>query len=176
MTPFKRFCDLVAALLFGALLLPMFLVISVAIILLDGRPVFYFSERMRSPKEAFTLVKFRTMTPSHNDTGVTGGDKSHRITRTGRMLRRTRLDETPQLWNILRGDISLVGPRPPLRQYVEQFPDLYSQVLRSRPGVTGLATIIFISMKTGCWLAARHRKKLMPYIHVFAFRGRRSST
>ncbi len=59
------------------------------------------------------------------------------------MLRRTRLDELPQLWNILRGDMSFVGPRPPLRMYVERFPGLYAQVLRSRPGVTGLATLVF---------------------------------
>jgi lipopolysaccharide/colanic/teichoic acid biosynthesis glycosyltransferase len=72
---------------------------------------------------------------------VSGGDKSARITRAGRVLRRTRMDELPQLWNIARGDMSFVGPRPPLRQYVERFPQIYGQVLRSRPGVTGLASL-----------------------------------
>jgi lipopolysaccharide/colanic/teichoic acid biosynthesis glycosyltransferase len=61
----------------------------------------------------------------------------------GHVLRRTRLDELPQLWNILRGDISFVGPRPPLRQYVERFPHLYARVLQSRPGITGLATLVY---------------------------------
>jgi lipopolysaccharide/colanic/teichoic acid biosynthesis glycosyltransferase len=77
------------------------------------------------------------------DTGVSGGDKTSRITRIGRILRKTRLDEVPQLWNVLKGDMSFVGPRPPLRLYVERFPALYAQVLQSRPGITGLATLSF---------------------------------
>lgn len=93
--------------------------------------------------EAFGLVKFRTMRTVKKDSGVSGGDKAARITRTGRILRRTRLDETPQLWNVLLGHISFVGPRPPLRQYVEKFPEIYQEVLKSRPGVTGLASIRF---------------------------------
>jgi lipopolysaccharide/colanic/teichoic acid biosynthesis glycosyltransferase len=76
-----------------------------------------------------------------DEAGVTGADKADRITPVGRVLRRTRADEIPQLWNVLRGDMSFVGPRPPLRQYVERFPELYAQVLRSRPGITGLATL-----------------------------------
>ena len=77
------------------------------------------------------------------DAGVSGGDKSARITPLGAKLRARRLDEFPQLWNILKGDLSFVGPRPPLREYVERFPQIYGQVLKSRPGVTGLATIRF---------------------------------
>ena len=153
MTPSKRLFDLVAALILGLILLPIILVIAAAIMVLDGRPVFYVSERMRAPNEPFALVKFRTMKPASTDSGVTGGDKSDRITRTGRFLRRTRLDEVPQIWNILRGDISFVGPRPPLRQYVERFPDVYAEVLRSRPGVTGLASIIYHGHEE--WLLSR---------------------
>jgi lipopolysaccharide/colanic/teichoic acid biosynthesis glycosyltransferase len=81
--------------------------------------------------------------PAAADSGVSGGDKAARITALGRLLRRSRLDEIPQLWNVIRGDMSFVGPRPPLRQYVERFPDLYAQVLRSRPGITGLATLVY---------------------------------
>jgi lipopolysaccharide/colanic/teichoic acid biosynthesis glycosyltransferase len=98
---------------------------------------------MRSPEHAFQLWKFRTMRVVSDDSGVSGGDKQSRITPTGRFLRRTRLDEIPQLWNVLKGDMSFVGPRPPLRQYVERFPAIYRQVLKSRPGVTGLATLHF---------------------------------
>ncbi|CAN0583525.1 unnamed protein product, partial [Ectocarpus sp. 12 AP-2014] len=72
-----------------------------------------------------------------------GGDKARRVTPEGAWLRAKRLDEFPQLWNILRGDLSFVGPRPPLREYVERFPDIYGEVLKSRPGVTGLATIVY---------------------------------
>lgn len=155
MTPSKRLFDLIVALLLGLVLLPVILVVAGVILLLDGRPVFYLSERMKSPTQGFTLVKFRTMKTVVGDSGVSGGDKSARITRTGAFLRRTRLDEVPQLWNVLKGDISFVGPRPPLRQYVEAAPALYARVLRSRPGVTGLASIYFHEHEE--WLLARSR-------------------
>jgi lipopolysaccharide/colanic/teichoic acid biosynthesis glycosyltransferase len=83
------------------------------------------------------------MRPAAIDSGVSGGDKAARITPAGGFLRRTRLDELPQLFNILKGDMSFVGPRPPLRRYVEACPETYAAVLRSRPGVTGLATLVF---------------------------------
>lgn len=141
MTPAKRIFDLVVAVLLSVLLLPVVVVTALAILLLDGGPVFYISERMKSPTTGFALVKFRTMKTASGDSGVSGGDKSARITRTGLFLRRSRLDEVPQLWNVLRGDISFVGPRPPLRQYVTRFPNIYRAVLRSRPGITGLASV-----------------------------------
>ncbi|MGX9353386.1 sugar transferase (plasmid) [Shimia sp. W99] len=139
----RRGTDVVLALLLLAILWPVLVILSIVILLLDGKPVFYFSERMRAPGEPFTLWKFRTMTMVAKDSGVSGGDKGHRITRTGAVLRRYRLDELPQLVNILRGDIGFVGPRPPLRRYVERFPALYAEVLKDRPGVTGLATLVF---------------------------------
>ena len=143
MNPGKRALDLGLAVLTGLLLLPVVLFIAAAIALFDGRPVFYGSERMAAPGRPFTLWKFRTMRPDAADQGVTGADKAARITRVGRLLRRTRADEIPQLWNVLTGEMSLVGPRPPLRRYVEMFPDLYAAVLQSRPGVTGLATLVY---------------------------------
>lgn len=153
MTPAKRLFDLVLSLLLGLVLLPVITLIALVILLIDGRPVFYLSERMQTPRRAFKLVKFRTMKPDVADAGVTGGDKAGRITRTGQFLRRTRLDELPQIWNILRGDMSFVGPRPPLRQYVERFPDIYQAVLESRPGVTGLASIVYHNHEE--WLLSR---------------------
>ncbi|EIE52609.1 sugar transferase [Salipiger aestuarii] len=143
MTPAKRVFDIIVSLVLIVLLLPVVVALALAILLLDGRPVLYLSERMRSMDEGFTLWKFRTMRADADDRGVSGGDKSSRITRTGRFMRRYRLDEIPQLWNILTGDISFVGPRPPLRRYTETHPEIYARVLRSRPGVTGLATLVF---------------------------------
>jgi len=143
MTYSKRLFDLLFAAVLSILLFPLVLVTSLIILLLDGGPVFYVSERMRTPTQGFQLIKFRTMKLAMNDGGVSGGDKSARITRTGSFLRRSRLDEVPQLWNVLRGDISFVGPRPPLRQYVARFPKVYEAVLRSRPGITGLASVYF---------------------------------
>lgn len=146
MTLSKRLMDIVLALI---LLLPILLIITVfAVVLLivQGRPVFYRAERMSAPGVAFTQYKLRTMAvadAAQPDRGATGAHKHWRITPIGRFLRRTRIDELPQIWNILRGDMSFVGPRPPMREFVERFPALYDQVLKSRPGVTGLATLVY---------------------------------
>ncbi|WP_460272747.1 sugar transferase [Celeribacter sp. ULVN23_4] len=143
MTLAKRLFDILLAFCLGVLLSPLIVLLALTILIREGRPVFFLSERMKTPERGFQLIKFRTMTPSVSDSGVSGGDKQGRITRTGRVLRRTRLDELPQLWNILKGDMSFVGPRPPLRLYVERHSELYRKVLRNRPGVTGLATLTF---------------------------------
>lgn len=139
----KRVLDIVVSLLLMSVLWPVALAIALAIKLTDGGAVFYIAERMRGVEQPFMLWKFRTMRDAARNAGVSGGDKAARITPVGRVLRRSRLDELPQLWNILRGDISFVGPRPPLRRYVELFPALYGEVLKARPGVTGLATLAF---------------------------------
>ena len=143
MTAGKRLFDIVLALVLCLPVLPVLLVLLVLMWASEGRPLFYISERMRAPGQGFWLIKLRTMRVVAADSGVSGGDKQDRITPLGRFMRRSRLDELPQLWNILRGDISFVGPRPPLRRYVVQFPALYAEVLASRPGVTGLATLVF---------------------------------
>ncbi|MGB3176381.1 MAG: sugar transferase [Albidovulum sp.] len=143
MTFSKRMFDLIGVLILLPIFLPAIAVIAILVLIAQGRPVFYGSERMRSPSQPFILWKFRTMRPVANDHGVSGGDKAARITPAGRFLRRSHLDEVPQILNILKGDMSFVGPRPPLRQYVEAFPGIYSAVLNSRPGVTGLATLVY---------------------------------
>ncbi|MBY6069012.1 sugar transferase [Leisingera aquaemixtae] len=143
MTWRKRLFDLFFATLLIAVLGPVLLLLLGWLLWKEGRPLFYVAERMKAPGRPFNLWKLRTMTVVETDTGVSGGDKAARITRTGAWLRSKRLDEFPQLWNILKGDLSFVGPRPPLRQYVEAHPELYARVLKSRPGVTGLASITY---------------------------------
>lgn len=143
MTPGKRLFDILFSIYLMAFLAPVIVVVTWKVWRQQGRPIFYGSTRMRTPTQSFTLWKYRTMTSDAADTGVTGGDKTARITPLGRALRKRRLDELPQLWNILNGDVSFVGPRPPLRSYVEMFPELYGEVLRSLPGVTGLASLIY---------------------------------
>lgn len=143
MTPQKRLIDIAISALLAAVLWPVLLLLIVVLAISEGRPIFYISERMKTPTQGFSLIKLRTMRASTENTGVTGGDKSARMSRMHRFLRKTRADELPQLYNVLRGDISLVGPRPPLRVYVEAFPALYGQVLQSRPGVTGLASLMY---------------------------------
>lgn len=170
MTPAKRLFDLAIALFMTLFLSPLIVVLVVVLIVVEGRPVLFIAERMASPTRSFGLVKFRTMRPQSDVGGVTGGDKSARMSGLHRFLRRTRADELPQLWNVLRGDISLVGPRPPLRRYVEAFPDLYAQVLRSRPGVTGLASLVFhaheerllAACKTPAETDAVYRRRCVP--------------
>ena len=156
MTWQKRLLDVTFLLtIVGPIMLPVLGGLVLYIWVREGRPIFYGSERMRSPRQSFTLWKLRTMTVAHADSGVSGGDKDTRITRIGRVLRRTRMDELPQMLNILRGDISFVGPRPPLREYVDRFPDIYEQVLRSRPGATGLASLVYARHET--WILGRCR-------------------
>lgn len=147
----KRAFDLWTAAMITPIVLPAVLIIALIILIRDGRPVFYGGERMKTMDQGFPLWKFRTMKVDPGDSGVSGGDKSDRITRTGRFLRKRRLDEMPQVWNIWRGDISVVGPRPPLRQYVEQFPEIYREVLKNKPGLTGFATIYY----------SKHEQKLL---------------
>ena len=151
MTPAKRALDLALALVLSGVLLPAIAVIAGLCLLRQGRPIFFGSERMRGTDEAFTLWKFRTMSADPHDGGATGGHKAARITALGRRLRTHRLDELPQLWNVLRGDISFVGPRPPLRRYVDLRPELYARVLAARPGITGLASLIY----------AKHEERLL---------------
>ncbi len=108
-----------------------------------GRPFLYGAKRMTSPTREFRLWKIRTMRADDSaELAVLGGDQLARVTTLGQLLRRTRLDEIPQIFNILAGDIRFIGPRPPLRKYVEAYPDIYALVLAMRPGITGLATVM----------------------------------
>jgi len=142
MTAGKRLFDLFFASLLVIILGPIILWLILSLWIRQGRPIFYVAERMKSPTETFGLWKFRTMRVVTEDQGVSGAHKTARITPLGARLRAKRLDEFPQLWNILKGDLSFVGPRPPLREYVEKHPELYAPVLQSRPGVTGLPKIL----------------------------------
>ncbi|QEW23936.1 UDP-glucose:undecaprenyl-phosphate glucose-1-phosphate transferase (plasmid) [Marinibacterium anthonyi] len=148
MTPAKRLLDLFFAVLLVVLLGPIMLGLLIWLWIRQGWPIFYVAERMKTPDQPFMLWKLRTMTVVEEDAGVSGGDKAARVTPEGAFLRARRLDEVPQLWNIIRGDLSFVGPRPPLREYVERFPEIYGRVLKSRPGVTGLATIVYHKHET----------------------------
>lgn len=143
MTWSKRIFDLFFSSLLVLVLGPILLGLLLWLLVKQGRPIFYVAERMKGVEQPFDLWKLRTMTVVDLDAGVSGGDKTARITPRGAWLRRRRLDEFPQLYNILKGDLSFVGPRPPLREYVERHPEIYGRVLQSRPGVTGLASIAY---------------------------------
>jgi lipopolysaccharide/colanic/teichoic acid biosynthesis glycosyltransferase len=137
----KRAVDLILVVILSAILVVPFSILLVIMLFREGLPLFYVAERMRGVGQPFDLWKLRTMTVTMREQGVSGGDKVGRITPLGAFIRRARMDEVPQLWNVLKGDMSFVGPRPPLREYVERFPALYGQVLKSPTGITGLASL-----------------------------------
>ena len=132
---------ILAGLGFVFMLAPILAIVAVAIKLDSPGPVLFTQERIGRGFRPFVIYKFRTMTPAPVDsTRIALGDSS-RVTRVGRWLRRFKIDEFPQLVNVLTGDMSLVGPRPEVRQYVEMFRDDYREILAARPGMTDLASI-----------------------------------
>jgi lipopolysaccharide/colanic/teichoic acid biosynthesis glycosyltransferase len=140
----KRTGDLAGATVLLAAFSPVLLASAAAVLAGDGRPVFFRQQRVGKRGRPFWIVKLRTMrnaVPGNAPLVTAAGDK--RITRVGRALRKTKLDELPQLWNVLRGDMSLVGPRPEVPLYVDRFPREFAPVLDLRPGLTDLASVIF---------------------------------
>lgn len=139
----KRFSDLVLIVLSVPIVLPLCAALCCVLLIREGRPLFFAAPRVGQNGRPFLLLKFRTMTAndSRPEGMVCGGDAHHQISPFCAALRRYRLDELPQLWNVLRGEMTLVGPRPPDPRYVRAFPDIYKKVLKSRPGATGLATL-----------------------------------
>ena len=140
-----RFCDIVFS-LFGLLLLsPLFAIVALWIVIDNAGPVFYRQQRVGRDNKDFYLLKFRSMrTNADKESLITIGDRDHRVTRAGYYLRKYKLDELPQLWNVLIGDMSLVGPRPEVRKYVDLYTDEQHQVLSVRPGITDYASIEYI--------------------------------
>lgn len=138
----KRTFDLLASALGLIILSPIFALIALLIRLTSPGPVFYRARRVGQGGREFTLYKFRSMVADADRRGpgiTAAGDP--RVTSIGRVLRRTKLDELPQLWNVLRGDMSLVGPRPEDPRYVALYTPEQRRVLDVRPGITSLASI-----------------------------------
>lgn len=139
----RRVFDTTCAALGLVLLSPILLVIAVAVKLEDGGDVLYSQTRMGKAFREFRLLKFRSMVPDADRAGLLTGPRDSRITSVGNILRRYKLDELPQLFNVVRGDMQLVGPRPEVRRYVEMFPAEYARLLEERPGITDPASLAF---------------------------------
>jgi lipopolysaccharide/colanic/teichoic acid biosynthesis glycosyltransferase len=138
----KRTFDIIVSFLGLLVLTPLLLFLAVVIKLDSPGPIFFRQERIGRGFRPFSIFKFRTMVQNLSDQGrlITVGDDP-RITRVGRILRKSKFDELPQLINVLKGDMSLVGPRPEVRRYVELFRKDYEQILKIRPGITDLASL-----------------------------------
>lgn len=138
----KRLFDFFAA-LFGLLLIsPVFIIISLLIAIGSKGPVFYIQERIGRNGVPFNLYKFRSMKVGSDKKGLlTLGDNDNRVTKTGYFIRKYKIDELPQLINVLKGDMSLVGPRPEVSKYVDLYNDYQKQILSVRPGITDVASI-----------------------------------
>lgn len=164
--PLRRALDCAAALTGLAVLAPLGLVISAAIKAEDGGPVFYSHPRVGRNFSRFRLLKFRTMVPGADRRGgpvTLAGDP--RVTRVGRILRRYKLDELPQLLNVVCGQMSLVGPRPECEQYVALFRARFEPILRYRPGITDPATLAFRheeELLTGADAERIYAEKILP--------------
>ena len=137
---FKRLLDIVVSSLGLLLLSPLLLLVAILVRLKLGSPVLFRQLRPGLAAKPFLLLKFRTMTDAHGAQGQTLPD-ARRLTELGSWLRSYSLDELPQLWNVLRGDMSLVGPRPLLMQYLDRYTPEQARRHAVKPGITGLAQI-----------------------------------
>jgi lipopolysaccharide/colanic/teichoic acid biosynthesis glycosyltransferase len=138
----KRTLDVVLSATLLILLLPVFCLCAVAIKLESRGPVFYKATRVGWRSRTLQVLKFRKMYDGATGHALTG-DVDPRFTRIGRLLARTKLDEIPQLWNVLRGQMSLVGPRPEDPAFVAHHEEQYREILAVRPGMTGLGQLAF---------------------------------
>jgi lipopolysaccharide/colanic/teichoic acid biosynthesis glycosyltransferase len=142
----KRGFDLIFSIAILLLFLPFGLIISFLILISSKGPVFYFQMRVGKGSSEFKLFKFRTMTPFTDQMGkLTVGNRDPRITSIGYFLRKYKLDEFPQFFNVLIGDMSVVGPRPEVREYVNYYNAEQLQVLNVRPGITDYASLKYFN-------------------------------
>jgi lipopolysaccharide/colanic/teichoic acid biosynthesis glycosyltransferase len=140
-----RFCDILFSLLGILILLPIFLIIYLLIIAESRGGGFYLQNRVGKDGKVFKLYKFRSMCVGADKTGlITVGGNDPRMTKMGFFIRRFKLDELPQLFNVLNGDMSLVGPRPEVQKYVDLYTPVQCQVLSVRPGITDYASIEYV--------------------------------
>ena len=142
----KRISDIVFSALGLLVLSPLFLLIAILVRCTSKGPVIFRQERLGRDAKVFRICKFRTMAENseHTGSGVYSDWNDSRVTKVGRVLRATSLDELPQLWNILRGDMSFIGPRPPLTYHpwtIDRYSEEQLRMFRVRPGITGWAQV-----------------------------------
>lgn len=137
---FKRLVDIICSLVGLIILTPVMVIIAILVRIKLGSPVIFIQKRPGLNEKIFTMYKFRTMTDEHDENGNLLPDEE-RLTRFGKLLRSSSLDELPELFNIIKGDMSVVGPRPLLEQYLPLYNDHQKRRHEVRPGLSGLAQI-----------------------------------
>jgi lipopolysaccharide/colanic/teichoic acid biosynthesis glycosyltransferase len=159
----KRLFDLVVSLVFLVMLSPVLIIMALAVAFTSKGGAFFRQVRVGLNGKEFRLLKFRTMRPHSEGAGqLTIGGRDPRITAVGYFLRKSKLDELPQLLNVLAGDMSLVGPRPEVPRYVAMYTAEQRQVLSVRPGITGMSSIRYIDENE---LLAKAKDPEWAYIH-----------
>lgn len=138
----KRIVDVTLSVPAVLFLAPLGIFIALLVKLTSPGPIFYLQDRVGKEGEIFKIIKFRTMVAGNSGPKITS-ENDPRITAFGRILRRMKLDELPQLWNVVNGEMSIVGPRPEVESYVAGYNPEQQQVLRIRPGITDLASIVY---------------------------------
>lgn len=142
----KRLFDFIFSIIGLVILSPLLIFISLLIAFGSKDGVFYLQKRVGIRNKDFYIIKFRTMYSGSDKEGLlTIGDHDSRITKTGKWLRKYKLDELPQFFNILKGDMSIVGPRPEVRKYVDLYTPEQQMVLMVRPGLTDFASLEYIN-------------------------------
>ena len=180
----KRAFDLNVALLGLLALSPVLAVIALAVRLSSPGPVLFRQARVGRDGRDFILLKFRSMTfRAGSEAGSFDAGDASRVTRVGAFLRATKLDELPQLWNVVRGEMALVGPRPEVRKWVRLDPDRWAEALSVRPGITDPAAILYRDEERILAAApdpeAEYREVILPrklalydeYVRTRSFRG-----
>lgn len=144
---FKRFLDIVLSVVAIAITLPFLLIISIMIRLDSPGPIIYKGIRSAINREIFQIYKFRTMVDNaEKKGGFSTASNDERVTKVGQFLRKYKLDELPQFFNVLSGEMSLVGPRPQVLYYTSKYTDKEISILSVKPGITDLASLYFSSM------------------------------
>jgi lipopolysaccharide/colanic/teichoic acid biosynthesis glycosyltransferase len=149
----KRSLDIACSAVGLLLLSPVLAAAALAVKLSSEGPVLFRQRRIGKGGRPFQILKFRSMRPGAPGPAITAGGDA-RVTRVGRLLRRTKIDELPQLWNVLVGDMSLVGPRPELPRFVARFAAEYARILTVRPGITDYAALEFVDEESALASAA----------------------
>ncbi len=178
----KRLFDILFSVIILIVLSPIFILVSILIIIDNGFPIFYLQKRVGKHFQEFNLIKFRSMKKNADKKGLlTVGSNDNRITQIGYYLRKLKIDELPQFINVLKGEMSVVGPRPEVKKYVDLYTNEQKLVLSIKPGITDYASLKYIDENDILSQSENPEKtyinKVMPeklsinleYIHHYSF-------